>query len=177
MHRNSQKRLSIPGATWFVTTVTEARFPFFKYLEIAGLVEEHVKLLKTLTFSQIFAYAIMPDHVHVIIKPARENNLSRIMGGFKRNTSRECNIMLKNESFIRCHPEGADSNPRLRGHPAIDSHLPKHIEKMNELKNLFHQRQDMIHIPPSNGKNPTTTITSATRRILITMSNTYWARR
>jgi REP element-mobilizing transposase RayT len=43
----------------------------------------------------IYAYVIMPDHVHLMIKPLKGNRLAKIMNQIKGVSSRKINALLK----------------------------------------------------------------------------------
>ena len=48
----------------------------------------------------IYAYVIMPNHVHVLMSPADGNSLQGIVGGWKRYTSSQINRLLNREGSV-----------------------------------------------------------------------------
>lgn len=80
---------------YFITTVTANRKPIFNDKLACEL---FLNLLTYYKFScnyNIFAFVFMPDHVHVIIQPLGEDNISTIMKKVKGSFSRYYN-RLKN---------------------------------------------------------------------------------
>ena len=61
----------------------------------------------------MYAYVILPDHIHLFLRPDSGANISTIMHSFKRNVSRDINILIHNG--IDAAPGGVDNYPRLRG--------------------------------------------------------------
>ncbi len=77
--RYAQKRYYIDGAIYFITTATIARYPYFLDDIICDLMVEQIWLAQRLMKFQIYAYAIMPDHIHLLIQPQTGFNYSNIM--------------------------------------------------------------------------------------------------
>jgi REP element-mobilizing transposase RayT len=120
LHRNSQKRIYIPGATYFITTVTHGRYPYFEEEIFRELFLDELLFCSELKSFSLYAYAVMPDHAHVLIRPMGGWDYSEIIGSLKRNFSRDCNyVMGFNDTRCVGSHEGADSNPRLHGNPRV----------------------------------------------------------
>ena len=129
MHRNSQKRYYIPGAAYFITTVTHGRYPYFEAELFRDIAMEDLRHCMRIKCCELFAFAIMPDHVHVLFRPISVWNCSQVMQNFKRTSSLHINqIILSCEGVINdCDgangfpegvnefPEGANIYSRLRG--------------------------------------------------------------
>jgi len=82
------KRYFEPGLAYFVTSVTYKRKPIFTIAKVNDIFLLTVEYLKLALDYKIFAYCVMPDHIHIIIQPCGEYDLSYIMkmikGGFAR---------------------------------------------------------------------------------------------
>lgn len=80
------KRYYIPDSTVFITCVTKVRVSLLcsnTVLEIFWATFEEVRVIHRF---DLFAYAILPDHFHWIIRPQDEDgNYSKIIHSFKRN--------------------------------------------------------------------------------------------
>ncbi|MCA9386548.1 transposase [Candidatus Dojkabacteria bacterium] len=116
-HRNSQKRIYSMSATYFITFCTKDRFPFFSPEEkhhktFCELFINELILAKTLKKFDLFAFTIMYDHVHLLIKPGDQFNISECVHVIKRHFARDVNILLKNKEINL--PEGEDRDPRLQ---------------------------------------------------------------
>ena len=68
-HRNSQKRIYIPGATYFITTVTYGRYPYFEEEIFRELFVDELLFCSELKSFSLYGYAVMPDHAHVLLRP------------------------------------------------------------------------------------------------------------
>jgi len=78
---------------------------------IAEKVKESLHFLDKRMY-ELFAFCIMPNHVHMIIKPLKENNnkyysIANIMYTLKRFTANECNKVLERKGQV-WHNESYD---------------------------------------------------------------------
>ena len=94
MHKNSQKRIYMPGAAYFITTVTHGRWPYFEDEVLCELFSAHLNMNREMHEYRLHAYAIMSDHVHIMLEPGEKSNYSTIMGSLKRCFSRDVNALL-----------------------------------------------------------------------------------
>jgi REP element-mobilizing transposase RayT len=133
-HRNSQKRLKVDEGIFFITTVTRDRYPFFKEAAFCEIFIEQLRLSKKHRDFRLYAFVIMPDHIHIIIHPGEKETISRVMHHLKRHTTLNINAMMEYHDIHS--PEGEDGFPRPskifpRPSNNIDHQLRKHIP--NEL--------------------------------------------
>lgn len=70
---------------------------------------EELKLCKKIKQFDLFGFIVVYDHIHLLIRPNKEFNISRIMHFIKRHFSRNANIILGYQSI----PEGLDGHPGL----------------------------------------------------------------
>ncbi len=61
--------------------------------EIAEMVEDTLCLFDNKKY-KLIAYVLMPNHVHILIKPLKNNSLASIMHSIKSYTSHEANKIL-----------------------------------------------------------------------------------
>ena len=79
---------------YFVTAVTRNRTPIFRDRHAADLIlKELARLRDELGFARL-AYAVMPDHIHLLVAPSAGANLSRIMQSVKGRFARLWNRQL-----------------------------------------------------------------------------------
>ncbi len=84
----------LPGSTYFITFRVDRRIgPALESVPLASIVEESVWFGHSERYL-IDAYVIMPDHVHLLVKPIGEWTVSRILQGIKGFTAREINMRL-----------------------------------------------------------------------------------
>jgi REP element-mobilizing transposase RayT len=107
MHRNSQKRIYLNNYGYFVTTIAYKRFPYFRENIFCKLFTEELLLSQKLKTFELYGYIIMPDHIHLLIRPNGEYNISKIMQFIKRHFSRDVNSVITGEGDTReCRPRG-----------------------------------------------------------------------
>ena len=86
------KRYFEEGFVYFVTTVTKERKEIFRDRKLCRILLITLEYLKTIFDYQIYGFCIMPDHLHLIIRPSKEFDLSFVMrmikGGFARKINR-----------------------------------------------------------------------------------------
>jgi len=82
-------------AVYLITTATINRTKLFKDPQIAQLLVDSLQQGEEKWGYKLYAYVIMPDHIHVIIEPLKGKNLSRIMNQIKGASSRKINSILK----------------------------------------------------------------------------------
>jgi len=93
-HRDSQKRIYIKNAIYFITTNTFEAYPYFKEDILCELFAKDLELCQNLKEFNIFGYKVNPDHVHLLIQPKGKNNHSEIMRSLKTNISRNINFIM-----------------------------------------------------------------------------------
>ncbi|MGB4270240.1 MAG: transposase, partial [Spirochaetota bacterium] len=94
MHKNSQKRYYIKGAIYFTTTVTKKRYPYFKENIFGQILQEQIHVAQQMLHFHLYAYAIMSEHVHILMMPNDGCNYSKIMQFIKRHFTRNVNFVM-----------------------------------------------------------------------------------
>jgi putative transposase len=120
LHRNSQKRIYVNGAIYFITTNTYNGYGYFNNSVLCDLFVEELLLCKEAKRFELFGYKINPQHIHLLLRPGREFNISKIMQAVKKNFAQDVN------KLIGIYDEGENSNSRLH---RID--LTKYYGKIN----------------------------------------------
>jgi len=78
-----------PDYLYFVTTTSERHIHIFKRESIIRIILDSLHFLRTNGHMELFAFVIMPNHIHVIGRFSKEHPLSDIMRDFKRHTARQ----------------------------------------------------------------------------------------
>ncbi|HET9181439.1 MAG TPA: transposase [Candidatus Angelobacter sp.] len=82
--------------TFFVTSVTNRRHPFFKSAEAAELLIATLYFYRAQGRFQVHEFVIMPDHFHLIITPEEriplEKAVQYIKGGYATSARRELGL-------------------------------------------------------------------------------------
>ncbi|HLC89351.1 MAG TPA: transposase [Patescibacteria group bacterium] len=125
------KRIYLPGEIYFITTKT---FKNQKIFDNSLICELLIKVLVDCRLKykfKLYGYVIIPDHVHLLIMPAEQNNISDAIRHIKGRFARLYNHQIAADKFrgyandkLSPWPEfhlSADKNqtpPRRRGiHP------------------------------------------------------------
>ena len=95
-HRNSQKRQYQENKTYFITFNVNKRRPFFQEELFCDLFIEELRLVKKIKQFKLHAFAVNLDHVHLLLTPGEEYNMSAIVHSLKRNFSRDVNKIIFN---------------------------------------------------------------------------------
>ena len=117
MYKNSQKRLYQTNGIYFITTVTKNRYPYFLDWEkgdcldqvVAEVIFNSIFIQQQKNGFNLYEYALLSDHMHLLVKPCLGNNISSIVRDLKRNISRNLNILFGFDYFWA----GEDSNHHL----------------------------------------------------------------
>ena len=121
-HRNSQKRIYIDDAIYFVTSVTKKRYPYFKDPGIADLFLTNLRMSMILKQFTLHAWFLGYDHFHALVQPGDEYSISKIMKSLKENSSRNINRyitlrIIRNDSDFENHFEYIKFNPEKHDMP------------------------------------------------------------
>ena len=88
---SKMRRYFEEGAVYFVTTVTRERKPLFRDPRLCRILLVTIEYYKTIFDYLVLGYCLMPDHIHLILKPGPKFNLSVIMKMVKGSFSRKVN--------------------------------------------------------------------------------------
>ncbi|MDD4894935.1 MAG: transposase [Candidatus Omnitrophica bacterium] len=97
------KRYYEEGQIYFVTSNTYSRKPFFEEEDKAGFLLNILRYYKSIFCFKIFAYCIMPDHIHLVIQPAKCVDLSKIMKHIKGNFAVNLDGRMKKNGKVWQH--------------------------------------------------------------------------
>ena len=78
-----------PDYLCFVTTTAEKHVYIFKRESIIRIILDSLHFLRTSKRMELFAFVIMPNHIHFIGRFSKEYALSEVMRDFKRHTARQ----------------------------------------------------------------------------------------
>ena len=103
-HPNRPLLLSLPQnpmQTYVLTILTHQRRFIFARTANAELIQETLFRHRSLNRYQLHAFAIMPDHIHVLITPSPEHSLPRCIQFLKGSFSRAVREQYKGEVWIQ----------------------------------------------------------------------------
>ena len=106
MHRDSQKRIYLDEAIYFVTFNTKDGYPFFEEDLFCEIFMDNLKICKMSKRFELCAFNVLYNHVHLLLKPGKYN-ISKIIKSLKENVSCDINRVMNVN-------EGATPASRLR---------------------------------------------------------------
>lgn len=89
----SQRHAIQEGATFHITTNTRRKIPWLTAEGIPRIVIDNLVMTRNIQRAEIFAFCILPDHMHILIRPG-EQGLSKFMHSFKRNSAWHINQVI-----------------------------------------------------------------------------------
>ena len=85
----SENRKTFEGSLYFVTLTVVGWIDVFTRKIYADIIIENLKFCQQNEGLKIYAYVIMSNHLHLIVKRDHENNLTELLGRFKSYTSKK----------------------------------------------------------------------------------------
>lgn len=109
-------RTYIPDGVYFVTTYIHHRILYFHNPDLAKICEANMWNVFQIQECVVFAYVVMPDHLHLLVQPTAKN-ISECMRSIKTNASRDIN------RYVRLHR----SHNRGPGTPVMAVFVMEHF--------------------------------------------------
>jgi REP element-mobilizing transposase RayT len=127
-HSDWQRRIIFEDAIYFVTFYTENRYPYFREKIFCDLFVENLKLCKELKGFLLYGWVIIYEHIHLLLQPNDEWDISKVMQFLKRNISRNINFIMGFNNHDertsvahedRSSPESGNDHCHFQGSPQI----------------------------------------------------------
>ncbi len=87
----------LENGAYFITTSTLGRKPIFHEGRITEILVDTLLSNRMAWKYTLFAYVIMPDHLHMLLQPNGDSGISKILNQIKGVSSRKINLKLKEE--------------------------------------------------------------------------------
>jgi len=95
----SLKRYLLEGQVYHVTTATLNRVPLFTDARLAGIILESIGFVRD-EKAHVLAFALMPDHLHLLMSPRPPNHLSDALHSLKGYSAWRINKALDHKGAI-----------------------------------------------------------------------------
>ena len=106
LHRDFYRRWYTKDTIYFVTTKTQDNFPYFDEEIFAEVFLANLYICKEMKGFELYAFNLLPDHLHMQLKPNNNYNISKIMKSLKQNSSRDINnVMFGFQKKVAATPE------------------------------------------------------------------------
>ena len=110
------KNISLEGYTYFITTKIRDYVKVFETKPYFDIILENLNFYRHKFGFKLWAYVIMPEHIHLMIHLADKNDLSKIMEEFKRYTSKQILAKLKQHEKVHLVELFTIANPKKEKH-------------------------------------------------------------
>ena len=131
LHRNSQKRFHSPNLIYFITTNTHHGFEYFREPIFCDMFIENLRVCKKLKQFELFAFNMIYNHLHLLLKSNNQFNISKIMHFLKKNVGNNINKIMGYNKFKLTH-EGEFAQTRLQLDERIKVFKIKFINKYDQ---------------------------------------------
>ena len=105
------RRFILPTHVYHTISLTRGRQPLFTSSEAAGAVREAIDYERTATHAFVLAYAILPEHLHLLLIPREPYDVSTVMHNLKSFAAKAVNRVLGRRGAVwqqsfydRVHP-------------------------------------------------------------------------
>ncbi len=98
-----------PDYLYFVTTSAYRRAHLFQLDVVKRILVDSLHFMRTSAWLNLYAFVIMPNHIHLIIRLLQEHALSDVMRDFKKFTSKQIARhyqVMENENVISLLEKG-----------------------------------------------------------------------
>ena len=85
------KRFYVENYPYFITTTTYKKKPIFANKKKADMLRDIIYNFRNQNRYLLLSFVVMPDHLHLLLVPNQNNDISRIMHGIKRGSARLIN--------------------------------------------------------------------------------------
>ena len=93
------RKYDIANQGHFITTNTFKRRKIFVNEKACSIIIEDFKFYRKKFDFKLFGYVIMPDHIHCVILPNENTNISNIIRDFKKHTAKRLSELINDDEI------------------------------------------------------------------------------
>jgi len=136
-----------PGYLYFITTKIAGSKPIFRRPSLAQLVIGSLQHMREQGWIKLYAYVIMPDHIHLIVRFLNDHTPSQVMRDFKKFTARRIvqQLMAEGETNLLSFFQQAVTRPTRQRHKVWEDGF---FDKQISSEEVFLQKVEYIHHNP-----------------------------
>ncbi len=136
---------------YFVTTGLSKSVSLLNQSRCAEVITRNLDFYREKFKFRLLAYVVMPDHLHLIIQPSLEGNISEIMRDFKKHTAKDIIHLLEEEK--RFEILGLFREAAGRYHPKENRRYQVWEDRFDDVvlysDAIFRTKLDYIHNNPA----------------------------
>ena len=95
LHRKTRKTFDTPGDSHFLTFSTFKRLPLLTKNRSCQWMVKAIALSRDQNPFDLWAWVIMPEHIHIVLHPHRETKIAAILKTMKQSVSKRAVIWFK----------------------------------------------------------------------------------
>ena len=136
-----------PEHLYFVTTKAVQGKPIFDRPYLANIVLGSLRYMRLNHWIKLYAYVLMPNHIHLIVKYLDEHQPSQVLRDFKKFTAKEIigELERRGERRLLSFLEAAASNTKKQTHKVWED---GYFDKSIFSEPFLFQKMDYIHHNP-----------------------------
>jgi len=136
-----------PNHLYFVTTSVAGRRHLLALPFLARIVLGSLRFMRQEQWIKIYAYVIMPNHVHLVVKCMESHTPSQVMRDFKKFTSKQITkeLQRRNERGLLHELESAVSSARKQSYRVWEE---GYFDKSIYSEAFLFQKMEYIHNNP-----------------------------
>ena len=115
LHRKTCRRYDIPGEAHFLTFSCFRRLPLLNYDRSRNWFLAALRLGQEQSQFDLWAYVVMPEHVHLVLLPLGETKVSNILSTIKQSPSKQAICWLR-QNAPEYLPQLQDHQPNGKQH-------------------------------------------------------------
>jgi REP element-mobilizing transposase RayT len=97
-----RNRIDEPNCFYFLTTTVVEFLPVFTTEARCSIILDNLVFYRKKYDFKLIAYVIMPEHIHMVLKPHIGTKIAEIMRDFKKYTSVQIRQLLEKEGDTEC---------------------------------------------------------------------------
>lgn len=147
MRSRNRETFEKSGDLHFVTSTIVGHVNLFSCPPLYEILIDNLRFYQDRGDIVLLAYVLMPNHFHLIIKTARDNTISSCVANFKRITSRQISMYLKETAKFEIISQ---LTVAAKAEPARDSRIwkPRFDNLVLVSETVLRQKIDYIHFNP-----------------------------
>lgn len=147
MRSRNRQHYESYGNLFFITSVVVGHISMFNHNQYSDIFVSSLKFYQDRGDITLIAWVLMPNHFHLIAKTNNVSNISTVIGGLKRYTSRKVGELLQktdNLKLIKLLREAAIQEPGK----ATTIWKPRFDSLVITSEEVLKQKIDYIHTNP-----------------------------
>lgn len=145
MGLRSRSKLPRGGGVFFVTTSFNNRKIILRNEKYYGIIITSLEHVKAKYGFELWAYVLMPSHLHLILAFPQENKLSAAMRDFKKFTAYKLRKLLESEGYVEVLEELRNPDGRTSQFQIWE---PRFDDVVIFTPRVLKRKLDYIHVNP-----------------------------